>query len=98
MQEWAWSRRGWELMLYVSSATVGCFLVVRLGSPWIDAKALATASPALVLAGLVGGMVVFERGRRVEASLLIAAIAGIAATVQAIVQRMRASQSAGERS
>ena len=29
---------------------------------------------------------------------LIAAIAGIAATVQAIVQRMRASQSAGERS
>ena len=32
------------------------------------------------------------------AGTLIAAIAGIAATVQAIVQRMRASQSAGERS
>jgi hypothetical protein len=73
---WAWSRRGWELMLYVVTATVGCLLVTNLGSPWVDAKALATASPAFVLAGLVGGMVVFERGRRIEASVVIVAIAG----------------------
>jgi hypothetical protein len=73
---WAWLRRGWELMLYVAAAIVGCLLVVGLGSPWVDAKALATASPALVLAALVGAIVVFERGRRVEASVLIAVIAG----------------------
>jgi hypothetical protein len=73
---WAWSRRGWELMLYVVTTTVGCLLVMSLGSPWVDAKALATASPAVVLAGLVGATVVFERGRQIEASVLIAAIAG----------------------
>ena len=73
---WAWSRRGWELILYVVTMTTGCFVVASLGSPWVDAKALATASPALVLAGLVGAIVVFERGRRIEASVLIAAIAG----------------------
>jgi hypothetical protein len=73
---WAWSRRGWELMLYFVTATAGCLLVMRFGSPWLDAKALATASPALVLAGLVGAIGVFERGRRALASVLIAAIAG----------------------
>jgi hypothetical protein len=58
------------------TTTVGCLLVMSLGSPWVDAKALATASPAVVLAGLVGATVVFERGRQIEASVLIAAIAG----------------------
>jgi hypothetical protein len=73
---WGWSRRGWELILYVVTTTVGCLFVVSLGSPWVDAKALATASPAVVLVALVGASVVFERGRRIEASVLIAAIAG----------------------
>jgi hypothetical protein len=71
----AW-RRSPGLVFYVVGATVGCALVASLGSPWIDAKALATASPAFVFAGLAGASAVFETGRRVEAGLVIAAIAG----------------------
>jgi hypothetical protein len=71
----AW-RRAPGLLFYVLGATVGCALVASLGSPWIDAKALATASPAFVFAGLAGACAVFETGRRVEAGLVIAAIAG----------------------
>ena len=73
---WAWSRRAWGLLLYVLTATVGCLIVTLLGSPWVDGKALATASPAFVLAGLVGAAALSQRGRRIEALVLAAAIAG----------------------
>jgi hypothetical protein len=72
----AWRRRASGLLIYVVGATIGCFLVVAFGSPWIDAKALATASPAFVLAGLAAGGAVVESGRRIEGFLVIAAIAG----------------------
>jgi hypothetical protein len=73
---WAWSRRAWGLLLYVLTATVGCLIVTLLGSPWVDGKALATASPAFVLAGLAGAAALSQRGRRIEALVLAAAIAG----------------------
>jgi hypothetical protein len=73
---WAWSRRAWGLPLYVLAATAGCVIVTMFGSPWVDGKALATASPAFVLAGLVGAVAVFQRGRHIEAMVLAAAIAG----------------------
>jgi hypothetical protein len=72
----AWRRRANGFLIYVAGATIGCFCLVVFGSPWIDAKALATASPAFVLAGLVAGGAVFESGRRIEGILVIAAIAG----------------------
>jgi hypothetical protein len=72
----AWRRRANGLLIYVVGATIGCFLVVAFGSPWIDAKALATASPAFVLAGLAAGGAVVESGRRIEGLLVIVAIAG----------------------
>lgn len=72
----AWRRRAWGLPLYVLAATLGCASVALFGAPWVDAKALATASPAFVLAGLVGAVAVFGAGRRVEAVILAAAIAG----------------------
>ena len=72
----AWRRRANGLLIYMCGATVGCFLVVGLGSPWVDAKALATASPIFILAGLAAGGVVFEGGRRVEGLLIVAAITG----------------------
>jgi hypothetical protein len=77
----AWRRRAWEVPVYLVG-TVGCALLVIVadklghGSPWLDAKALTTASPGLVLAGAVGCAVLFEAGRRVEATVLVAAIAG----------------------
>jgi hypothetical protein len=50
--------------------------VVAFGSPWIDAKALATASPVFILAGVAAGGAVFESGRRIEGLLVAATIAG----------------------
>jgi hypothetical protein len=73
---WAWSRRAWGLLLYVWTATTGCLIVTMLGSPWVDGKALATASPAFVIAALIGAVALSRRGRRIEAFVLAAAIAG----------------------
>jgi hypothetical protein len=72
----AWRRRAGGFLIYTCGATVGCFVVVAFGSPWIDAKALATASPVFVLAGLAAAGAVFESGRRIEGLLIAAAIAG----------------------
>jgi hypothetical protein len=72
----AWRRRASALLIYVIGATAGCFLVVAFGSPWIDAKGLATASPAFVLAGLVAGGIAIEGGRRIEGLLIVAVITG----------------------
>jgi hypothetical protein len=73
---WAFSRRAWGLLLYVWTAVVGATVVVIGGSPWVDAKALATASPALVLAGMVGAAALLRRrgGPRLGGALLAAAI------------------------
>jgi hypothetical protein len=71
----AWRQRAWTLLLYVAGLTIGCVLVVSFGSPWVDAKGLATASPAPVLAGMAGAAVLVERHHRVEGMLLAGAIA-----------------------
>jgi hypothetical protein len=73
-------RRAWGVPLYTAVAVGGCFLIIALdklghGSPWLDAKALATASPAPVVAGAAGAAAMFEGGRRVEAAVAAAAIA-----------------------
>jgi hypothetical protein len=69
----AWRRRSWVLWLYLVSGVVGVGLVSAKGSPWVQGKALATASPAALFAGLVGAVMVVElplrtlpgeRGRR----------------------------------
>jgi hypothetical protein len=73
---WAWRRRAWALLLYVGTVLAGCVLLIPKGSPWVDGKALATASPAILLAGLAGAGAIFERGRRVEAAVLLVAIGG----------------------
>ncbi len=72
----AWRNHANGLLIYMSGATLGCLAVVLLGSPWVDAKALATASPAFVLAALAAGGAVIESGRRIEGLLIVAAIAG----------------------
>jgi hypothetical protein len=73
-------RRAWGVPLYAAIAVGGCILIIALdklghGSPWLDAKALATASPAPVVAGVAGAAAMFESGRRVEAAVAGAAIA-----------------------
>jgi hypothetical protein len=72
---WAASRRAAGPLLYIWTATLGCSIVAAVGSPWVDGKALATASPAFVLAGLIGAASLFRHGRGVEGALVTAAIA-----------------------
>ena len=72
----AWEKRAGELALYVAVSVLGYLFLARVGSPWVDAKALATASPAPVTAAMVGAAFLFERGRRVEAAVVATAIAG----------------------
>ena len=73
---WAWSRRAWEFLLYVIAAVGGALAISILGSPWVGAKALATGSPAVLLAAMAGAAALAGRGRRVEAIVLALAIAG----------------------
>jgi hypothetical protein len=73
---WAWRRRSPGLPLYVGAATIGAAVSWAAGSPWVDAKAITIASPAFLLAALAGLAVFFEQGRRVEATLAAAAVAG----------------------
>jgi hypothetical protein len=49
---WAGRRRSWELLVYLGIAGAGCGLVVAVSSPWVDAKALAMASPAFLAAAV----------------------------------------------
>lgn len=55
-------RGAWELPLFVLATAAACLVVVWIGSPWVDGKAYATASPAFVLAGMAGAGIVFLRG------------------------------------
>jgi hypothetical protein len=71
----AWIRaRAWQPALYAAGALVGAGVFWVLGSPWIGAKALATASPAVLLAATGGIAWAFSRGRRVEATIAATAV------------------------
>ncbi|MDP9223629.1 MAG: hypothetical protein M3P18_07185 [Actinomycetota bacterium] len=73
---WAWRRRAWSVLLYLATVEIGALLLITQGSPWVDAKVTATASPAVLLVGLAACGRAFESGRRVEATVVAAAIAG----------------------
>lgn len=74
----AWWRRAWPLLSYVGGTLLACGLILALGSPWVDAKAMATAAPALLLAAVAGAVaLVGGRGpRRALGAVALAAIAG----------------------
>jgi hypothetical protein len=68
--------RAFGLPIYVLGAGAAAGTSALLGSPWVDAKVFALASPALLLGAMAGAALFFERGRRVEAGLALAAITG----------------------
>lgn len=47
-------RRTVEVPLYVGASLAGAAIVASFGSPWVDAKVLATASPAILVAAVAG--------------------------------------------
>jgi hypothetical protein len=73
---WAYRTRSWETLLYAIGAIGSAVLVGLVATPWVDAKAFAIASPALVLVAMVGAGAVMSRGRLVEAAVLAVAISG----------------------
>ena len=67
--------RSWALVIYVGSAMAASLAIFIVGSPWVGGKALATASPAIPLAGAAGGAALFARGRHIEGGVLVAVLA-----------------------
>jgi hypothetical protein len=51
---WAIGRKAWMPLLYVAISLIAYLYVARIGSPWAIGKALAIASPAVLLAALLG--------------------------------------------
>ncbi len=81
----AWRRRAWPLLVYVGTALSACFVIVAIGSPWVEGKAMAIASPAIPLVACAGAAALWAGGRRstrlrgrvLGAALLAAVGAGI---------------------
>jgi hypothetical protein len=71
----ALERRAAAMLAYAASGVLGAVAYSALGSPWLEAKAFAVASPGVLLLALVGGMKLLER-RRPVAVFALAAIAG----------------------
>jgi hypothetical protein len=72
----AWRRRATGLLVFVGGTVAAGTAIVVIGSPWIDAKALATASPAVVFAALVGTGLLAAGGRRVEGAVVALLVCG----------------------
>jgi hypothetical protein len=65
--------RAWELPLYLAAVLGASLLYGLLGSPWIEAKAFAVASPALLVAAVVGALTIFS-ARRTEGAVVLGVI------------------------
>jgi hypothetical protein len=73
---WLVRRRSLGPLLFVAVSIVALVYVLRTGSPWADAKALAIASPAVLLAAGLGPLALEARGARLEALALGLVLAG----------------------
>lgn len=69
------ARQPWPV-LYVAGSLAGCVLLVVVGSPWVGAKALATASPAIPFAALLGTGALLAAGLRAVAAAAGAVVIG----------------------
>jgi hypothetical protein len=70
----AWIRRAWEPLLYLVGATAGSLAVFLYASPWVGAKALASAGPAFLLLALAGAATFAVRVERVLGLTVFAAV------------------------
>jgi hypothetical protein len=70
----AWRRRAVGVMCLVVGGVVGTLALTLPGSPWVDGKALATASPFVLFVALLGVAVLAELRPRWPAIVLGAAV------------------------
>ena len=73
---WLVRRRALGPLLFVASSLLALWYVTRTGSPWADGKALAIASPAVLLAATLGPVALESLGARAEAALVALALVG----------------------
>jgi hypothetical protein len=71
----ALARRRWGPAAFGAGTLASGLVIVAAASPWIEAKALATASPAVLTLALVACAVVIERNLRAVGAFAGAAIA-----------------------
>ena len=69
-------RRAGALVGYVVGGLTGCALLVSRGSPWVDAKAMATAAPMVLTLGLTA--FAFVASERFRPAARRGALAGLA--------------------
>jgi len=74
-------RRSAATLVYVVGTLAAAAVIVALGSPWVDGKALATAAPAVALTALLGAVAALAAGslagRALGAIALVAVAGGI---------------------
>lgn len=73
---WAVGRRVVEMPLYVVGALASAAVLWVASTPWIEAKAFATAAPAVPFAALLGAAALGCSGRLIEGTVLGIVIAG----------------------
>lgn len=64
-------RFSWGVPVYVVTAVIGCLIVAAISSPWVTAKGLVTASPALLLVAAVGAAAVAHRWDRLAGAAVM---------------------------
>jgi hypothetical protein len=70
-------RERMPIAAYVAGGAVGAAAMIWVGSPWVDAKAMAMLSPAILTAALLGLVMLGQRsGFRFEAVVLGSLVAG----------------------
>jgi hypothetical protein len=71
---------GVPLLGYLGGGAIGALVIAQFGSPWVDGKAMATLSPAVLAAALIGVGMLGQRSRfRLEAAALGTLIAAVVA-------------------
>ncbi len=72
----AWRRRKLAPVVYVAGALATASALALVGSPWVDGKVLATASPAVLFAALLGALALNGPRMRIAGALAFALLAG----------------------
>ena len=70
-------QRRLEVILYLACALTGAWLVEAFASPWLAAKALAAASPAIPFAALLGAVWIAGRRRAAGLVLVVVVVGGV---------------------
>lgn len=81
---WLVRRRALGPLLFVASSLLALWYVTRTGSPWADGKAMAIASPAVLLAAALGPVALEALGARFEAGLVALTLAAGVLTSNAL--------------